>query len=62
MEEKQRKFGQFVINYQNMGCNYSPKMHYVHCHLMELVRFQCQVSDEHDKDNAPNDEAFRAFV
>ena len=34
-------------NYVNMGCNYSPKMHYIHCHFKHLIAKQAGVSDEH---------------
>ena len=36
-----------INNYVNMGCNYSPKMHYIHCHFKHLITKQAGVSDEH---------------
>lgn len=36
-----------INNYVNMGCNYSPKMHYIHCHFKHLIAKQAGVSDEH---------------
>ena len=35
--------------FTSMGENYSPKMHYIHKHLQELLENQFYVSDEHGK-------------
>ena len=34
-------------SFTEMGCNYSPKMHYIHCHLLEFIENQSNVHDEH---------------
>ena len=38
---------ELITNFTNMGCNYSPKMHYIQCHLHQLLDHQYNVSDKH---------------
>lgn len=37
-----------IRDFQNLDLNYSPKIHYIHVHLLELPNRQLAASDRHD--------------
>lgn len=43
---KKKAVDDMIQSLVKAGCNYSPKMHYIHCHLEELLENQFLVSDE----------------
>ena len=45
--QKQETVNELVRSFTEMGCNYSPKKQYIHCHLLEFIENQSNVHDEH---------------
>ena len=47
IELKKAAVDSMIKSLVKCGCNYSPKMHCVHCHFDEIFNRQFSVSDEH---------------
>ena len=47
IEEQEKIVQELIAAFYVLDCNYSPKMHYVHCHIKQLTDHQYLVSDEH---------------
>lgn len=45
--EQEQIVNELINSFYEMGCNYSPKMHYIHCHLSSLIENKTSVHDEH---------------